>query len=158
MKVLSPPRHLCFKWLHASVDPALCVAAANVRRSAACIISMNTSGLRGVWHEENGPTISGSPPYLPDSGIFNILFAWLGLICFIVPIVISPGDRKHYCHTCGRGDSSFALLGRHFTCPAALPHAKLQRGSATDSWPFMVMFRQMLFNTAGLSGRQECAR
>ena len=57
-------------------------------------------------------------------GFFNILFAWLGLICFIVPIVISlVTGSKAYCHI----------------CPAAAlpPHGSAPRDSATDSWPFL---------------------
>lgn len=38
-------------------------------------------------------------------GLFNILFAWLGLICFIVPLLISiVKGNKGYCNKyCGRG-------------------------------------------------------
>ena len=38
-------------------------------------------------------------------GLFNILFAWLGLICFLVPLIISlSGGGKSYCNIyCGRG-------------------------------------------------------
>lgn len=45
-------------------------------------------------------------------GFFNILFAWLGMICFILPLGISlvKGD-KAYCNIyCGRG-KLFQLLG-----------------------------------------------
>lgn len=48
-------------------------------------------------------------------GVFNILFAWLGLICFITPLVISIiGRGKAYCNKyCGRGQL-FELIGGNF--------------------------------------------
>ena len=48
-------------------------------------------------------------------GFFNILFAWLGLICFVTPLVISVAKgNKGYCNRyCGRGQL-FALLGGRF--------------------------------------------
>ena len=38
-------------------------------------------------------------------GLFNILFAWLGLLCFSIPLIISiAGGGKKYCNVyCGRG-------------------------------------------------------
>lgn len=48
-------------------------------------------------------------------GFFNILFAWLGLICFFTPLVISLiKGNKAYCNKyCGRGQL-FSLLGGRF--------------------------------------------
>jgi len=45
-------------------------------------------------------------------GFFNILFAWLGLICFVLPLMIAiVGGSKAYCNRyCGRGQL-FELLG-----------------------------------------------
>ena len=45
-------------------------------------------------------------------GLFNILFAWLGLIFFITPLLISIfGGSKVYCNRfCGRGQL-LGLLG-----------------------------------------------
>ena len=45
-------------------------------------------------------------------GFFNILFAWLGLICFFVPLAIAIiSGNKAYCNRyCGRGQL-FQLLG-----------------------------------------------
>lgn len=38
-------------------------------------------------------------------GLFNILFSWLGLLCFSIPLIISlAGGGKKYCNVyCGRG-------------------------------------------------------
>ena len=38
-------------------------------------------------------------------GFFNILFAWLGLFCFFIPLIISiTKGTKGYCNRyCGRG-------------------------------------------------------
>ena len=45
-------------------------------------------------------------------GFFNILFAWLGLFCFFIPLIISAvKGTKGYCNRyCGRGQL-FGLLG-----------------------------------------------
>lgn len=45
-------------------------------------------------------------------GLFNILFAWLGLLCFFIPLLMALlGGRKGYCNRyCGRGQL-FGLLG-----------------------------------------------
>ena len=58
-------------------------------------------------------------------GFFNILFAWLGMIDFMLPLLIAAfGGNKFYCNNlCGRGQL-FDLLGRgggqwrHKTPPA----------------------------------------
>lgn len=41
-------------------------------------------------------------------GFFNILFAWLGLLCFFIPLIISVvKGNKAYCNKyCGRGQLS----------------------------------------------------
>lgn len=51
-------------------------------------------------------------------GFFNILFAWLGLICFVTPLAISiTQGTKGYCNRyCGRGQL-FSLLGADSDCP-----------------------------------------
>ena len=48
-------------------------------------------------------------------GFVNILFAWLGLLCFFIPLLISIfGGSKAYCNRyCGRGQL-FSLLGGRF--------------------------------------------
>ena len=48
-------------------------------------------------------------------GFFNILFAWLGLLCFFIPLIISViKGTKGYCNRyCGRGQL-FGLLGGRF--------------------------------------------
>ena len=45
-------------------------------------------------------------------GFVNILFAWLGLICFIVPLLISViRGNKAYCNKyCGRGQLFLSLI------------------------------------------------
>lgn len=45
-------------------------------------------------------------------GFFNIMFAWIGLICFFVPLTISiVSGNKAYCNKyCGRGQL-FGILG-----------------------------------------------
>ena len=85
-------------------------------------------------------------------GFFNILFAWLGLLCFFLPLIISiASGSKAYCNRyCGRGQL-FGLLGGRFG---------LSRQHDVPRWMkskwfrygfllfFLVMFGQMLVNTA----------
>lgn len=48
-------------------------------------------------------------------GFFNILFAWLGMICFLIPIILSFTTKsKIYCNKyCGRSQL-FNILGNKF--------------------------------------------
>ena len=84
-------------------------------------------------------------------GFFNILFAWLGLICFLTPLTISLiRGNKAYCNRyCGRGQL-FALLGGR---------VRLSRKRKMPKWMvspyfrygflffFLAMFGVMLWNT-----------
>jgi len=84
-------------------------------------------------------------------GFFNIIFAWIGLADFIIPILIAVfGKNKLFCNKyCGRGQL-FDVLGRRF---------KLSRNKSTPRWIsskyfrygflifFMTMFANMLFIT-----------
>lgn len=84
-------------------------------------------------------------------GFFNILFAWLGLICFIVPLAISLiKGNKAYCNKfCGRGQL-FELLGGRFGLsrkknpPKFLYSTWFRYGFLTF---FMAMFFLMIYNT-----------
>ncbi len=84
-------------------------------------------------------------------GFFNILFAWLGMLCFLIPLIIAiAGGNKAYCNRyCGRGQL-FSLLGGRFglsrkhDVPAFLKSKWFRYGFLTF---FMIMFLQMLFNT-----------
>ena len=51
-------------------------------------------------------------------GFFNILFAWLGLLCFFIPLIISVvSGTKGYCNRyCGRASSS-GFWGAASACP-----------------------------------------
>lgn len=84
-------------------------------------------------------------------GLFNILFAWIGIICFVTPILISLlGGGKAYCNRyCGRGQL-FELLGgslglsRKKTPPKFLSSTYFRYGFLIF---FMAMFALMLYNT-----------
>lgn len=84
-------------------------------------------------------------------GLFNILFAWLGLICFILPIFISiVKGNKAYCNKfCGRGQL-FEILGSKFKLsrnkkpPAFLRSSLFRYGFLAF---FMTMFGLMLYST-----------
>lgn len=91
-----------------------------------------------------------TPVYLA-LGFFNILFAWIGLVFFFLPLILSAaGKGKRYCNRyCDRGQL-FALLGDRF---------KVSRRLRLPSWVrskpfrygflvfFMAMFLNMLFTT-----------
>lgn len=84
-------------------------------------------------------------------GFFNILFAWLGLLCFFIPLMIAVfGKSKSYCGKyCGRGQL-FSLIGGRFG---------LSRKKDIPKWMktkifrygflifFFAMFFVMLWNT-----------
>ncbi len=84
-------------------------------------------------------------------GFFNILFAWLGLLCFFIPLLLAIGGKdKLYCNRfCGRGQL-FALLGGRFglsrkkDVPQFLKTKAFRYGFLIF---FFVMFFQMLWNT-----------
>ena len=42
-------------------------------------------------------------------GFFNIVFAWLGVICFMIPLLMAVfGGGKGYCNNyCGRGPDDY---------------------------------------------------
>ena len=93
-------------------------------------------------------------------GFFNILFAWLGLACFLIPLIIAiAGGTKGYCNRyCGRGQR-FSLLGGRFglsrrrDVPAWMKSRWFRYGFLIF---FLVMFYQMLFTTALVfSGAQD---
>lgn len=84
-------------------------------------------------------------------GFFNILFAWIGLLCFITPLLISIiGGSKAYCNKyCGRGQL-FELLGGKF----GLSRNKVPTKFLRSAWFrygfltfFMTMFLLMIYNT-----------
>jgi hypothetical protein len=84
-------------------------------------------------------------------GFFNILFAWLGMICFITPLLIALiGGSKAYCNRyCGRGQL-FSLLGnklhlsRNKPIPAWIRSKWFRYGFLIF---FLVMFGNMLYVT-----------
>ena len=84
-------------------------------------------------------------------GLFNILFAWLGMIFFTVPLLIAIfGGSKTYCSRyCGRGQL-LDLLGRKFRLSRNAPPPRFLR----SRWFrygflvfFMVMFFRMIYST-----------
>ncbi len=84
-------------------------------------------------------------------GFFNIMFAWLGLLCFFIPLIMAVGGAdKGYCNRyCGRGQL-FALLGgrvglsRKRDIPKWMKSKGFRYGFLIF---FFVMFFQMLWNT-----------
>ncbi|WP_346929450.1 4Fe-4S binding protein [Clostridium sp.] len=79
-------------------------------------------------------------------GLFNILFAWLGLICFIVPLLISiVKGNKGYCNKyCGRGQL-LDLLGNKFKLSRNKPMPKFLK-SKYFRYGFLIFFLTMFIN------------
>lgn len=96
-------------------------------------------------------------------GFFNILFAWLGLICFFLPLGIAViRGNKAYCNRyCGRGQL-FELLGArlHLSRGRPVPRFLKQKWFRYGFLAFfMLMFCNMLFTTYLVAaGRPACAR
>lgn len=84
-------------------------------------------------------------------GLFNILFAWLGMLFFTIPLLVAIiGGSKAYCNRyCGRGQL-LGLLGSKLKLSRNVPPPKFLRskwfryGFLTF---FMTMFGLMLFST-----------
>ena len=84
-------------------------------------------------------------------GFFNILFAWLGLLCFFIPLLIAlVKGTKGYCNRyCGRGQL-FSLLGgrlglsRKRDVPDWMKSRAFRYGFLIF---FFIMFFQMLWTT-----------
>lgn len=90
-------------------------------------------------------------------GFFNILFAWLGMIDFIVPLLFAfIGGNKHFCnYYCGRGQL-FMLLGKNGKCSGNKPTPAF----LTSKWFrygflafFLMMFGNMIFQTWLVAGK-----
>lgn len=82
-------------------------------------------------------------------GLFNILFAWLGLICFLVPLIISfTKYNKAYCNIyCGRGQL-LNLMGTKFSRNKPIPKFLKTKWFRYGFLIFFLsMFINMLFNT-----------
>ena len=98
-------------------------------------------------------------------GFFNILFAWLGLLCFFIPLIISVvSGTKSYCNRyCGRGQL-FGLLGGRFGLSRRKDIPKWMKSKAFRYGFlafFFAMFFLMLWNTywcspvCGIWGRRS---
>ena len=84
-------------------------------------------------------------------GFFNILFAWLGLLCFFIPLFIAIAKgNKAYCNKfCGRGQL-FALIGGRFGLSRKKDIPKWMKSSYFRYGFlifFFIMFFLMLWNT-----------
>lgn len=82
-------------------------------------------------------------------GFFNILFAWLGLICFFIPLLMAgTGGNKGYCNKyCGRGQF-FSLLGGRFGLSRKKDIPNWMKSKAFR-YGFLVFFFAMFFIMLG---------
>jgi hypothetical protein len=78
-------------------------------------------------------------------GFFNILFAWFGLLCFFIPLIIAiVGGNKAYCNRyCGRGQL-FALLGGRFSLSRKKDPPRFLK-SKWFRYGFLIFFFTMFF-------------
>lgn len=76
-------------------------------------------------------------------GFFNILFAWLGLICLFIPIVIAAaGGNKYFCNQlCGRGQL-LTIIGGKISPKKDMPRFMV---SKTFRYGFLIFFFSMFF-------------
>ena len=84
-------------------------------------------------------------------GFFNILFAWLGLLCFFIPLLIAAfKGTKGYCNRyCGRGQL-FELLGGRFSLSRKKDMPRFMTSKAFRIGFlifFLTMFGLMIVNT-----------
>lgn len=99
-------------------------------------------------------------------GFFNILFAWLGMIDFMVPVLLAVfGGNKYFCNSfCGRGQL-FSKLGGDCKCsrkksaPKWLSSLWFRYGFLIF---FLIMFGNIVFQTylvgAGVSSLKEVVK
>lgn len=79
-------------------------------------------------------------------GFVNILFAWLGMVCFLIPVLVAvfKGNKSYCNHYCGRGQL-FELLGNQcgLSRKKAIP---LFLRSKWFRYGFLIFFFAMFFN------------
>ena len=99
-------------------------------------------------------------------GFFNILFAWLGMIDFLLPLFIAIfGGSKFFCNRlCGRGQL-FALLGGRLRCSRQKPTPRWMSSNGFRYGFlafFLVMFGTILHQTwlvfGGAADLQEAVK
>ena len=79
-------------------------------------------------------------------GFFNILFAWLGMIDFLLPLFFAIfGGNKFFCnHLCGRGQL-FSKLGTDLKCSRCKPTPRWM-SSKWFRYGFLIFFLTMFGN------------
>ena len=84
-------------------------------------------------------------------GFFNILFAWLGLLCFFIPLALAAsGHGKAYCNRyCGRGQL-FGLLGGGLGLSRKRDVPRWMKSRAFR-YGFLVFFFLMFFQMLGVT-------
>ena len=102
---------------------------------------MKKTGRKRPWYEYLWIV---TPIYL-GLGFFNILFAWLGMIFFCLPLIIAlAGGGKLYCNRyCDRG-RFFALLGGKLGLSRRRPTPRWL-GSRWFRYGFLIFFFAMFF-------------
>ena len=88
-------------------------------------------------------------------GFFNILFAWLGMIDFLLPLFIAIfGGNKFFCnHLCGRGQL-FTVIPKALKCSRQKP-APSWLSSKWFRYGFLIFFLTMFGNIILFKGDER---
>ena len=93
------------------------------------------------------------------AGFFNILFAWLGLLCFFIPLLIAAiSGSKAYCNRyCGRGQLFARLGGLGMSRRKDVP--RFLKSPVLPVWVFDFLFRHVFPHAVEhLPGLCRCER
>jgi len=142
-----------YKGMYATVDEGKCIGCGKcVKACPASVISVMPQGKKAESKKKHWYDYLWilSVVYL-TFGFLNILFSWLGLICFIIPLLITViKGNKVYCNKyCGRGQL-FELIGGksglslNNDLPKFIRSRWFRYGFLTF---FMAMFLLMIYNT-----------
>ncbi len=94
-------------------------------------------------------------------GFFNILFAWLGLLCFFIPLIISVPQGTKDTATATAAGAAIRFVGGASASPGC-GTSRMDEEPCLPVWisgVFFAMFFLMLWNTwLVFAGRRTCGR
>lgn len=141
------------KGSYANINHNLCIGCKLCRKScpASAIIMEDEKNINNNKIKKWTEYLWIIPIIYLALGLANILFAWLGLLCFFVPLIISLfSGTKLYCNNyCGRGQL-FCLLGdKH---KLSLNHdTPYFLKSKLFRYGFLIFFLAMFFNVLNVT-------
>ena len=151
---------------YAVVEETVCVGCGKCAKSCPAGCIEMKEGQRCEEKRNIGMIIYGYGRSFILHSVFNILFAWFGMIDFLVPLGIAIfGGNKFFCnYLCGRGQL-FSKLGGDLKCSRNKPTPRWM----SSKWFryvflifFLTMFGNMVFQTylvgAGVSSLREAIK